>query len=128
MRKYTGKHSLLIVAVVINVAIFLVLSILHFYWAAGGKLWYEDVLPTNSKGINRLNPSAASASIIAVGMIVLAFITAGNLSLFSRHVNRRYFRFGALAITTIFCLRAVDFFSLVCICCVVKFVHFYVCP
>jgi len=113
MRKFSDKHNILIVPVIINVIIFLLLSILHFYWVLGGKLWYEDVLPTNSKGTNRLNPGTAATLIIAIGLLLLAFITAGNQGLFDKYVNRKYFRYGALAIALVFLLRAIGDFRFI---------------
>ncbi|MEO5983877.1 MAG: DUF3995 domain-containing protein [Ferruginibacter sp.] len=107
MRKYSDKPNFSIVAVVINTVAFLLLSILHFYWTLGGKLWYDDVLPTNSKGTNKLHPSTAAGLSIAIGLLLLAFITVGNKGLFEKYVKRKYFRFGALAIAFIFLLRAI---------------------
>ena len=54
------KQITLIIPVIINTVIFILLSILHFYWASGGKLWYNDVLPTSSNGLHKLNPSTRS--------------------------------------------------------------------
>jgi hypothetical protein len=113
MKKYTDKNNILIFSVVINTTIFLLLSILHFYWTFGGKLWYEDVLPTNSRGLNRMNPSMTACLIIAFGLIFLAFITAGNQGLFDKYVKRKYFRYGALTIVVIFFLRAIGDFRFI---------------
>jgi len=113
MRKFSDKRNILIVPAITNTTIFLLLSILHFYWALGGKLWYEAVLPTNSKGTNRLNPGIAASFIIAIGLLLLACITAGNQGLFDKYVNRKYFRYSALAITLIFLLRAIGDFRFV---------------
>ncbi len=113
MMKYTNKYRILIFSVIINTAIFLSLSILHFYWAFGGKLWYEDVLPTNSSGLRRMNPSMTAGLIVALGLIFLAFITIGNQGLFDKYVKRKYFRYGALAIAVIFFLRAIGDFKFI---------------
>ncbi len=113
MKKYTNKYRILIFSVVVNTIIFLSLSILHFYWAFGGKLWYEDVLPTNSSGLRRMNPSMAATLIIAFGLIFLAFITTGNQGLFDKYVKRKYFRYGALIIAVIFFLRAIGDFKFI---------------
>jgi hypothetical protein len=113
MTKYTNKDRILIIPVVINTAIFLSLSILHFYWDLGGKLWYEDVLPTNSSGLRRMNPSMTAGLIIAFGLIFLAFITTGNKGLFDKYVKRKYFRYGTLIIAVIFFLRAIGDFKFI---------------
>jgi hypothetical protein len=113
MKKYSNKHKILIVPVIINTVLFLLLSILHFYWTLGGKLWYEDVLPTNLKGTNRLNPSTASGLIISFGLLLLAFITVGNQGLFDKYFNGKYFRYGTLVIALIFFLRAIGDFRFI---------------
>ncbi len=113
MSKYSDKIDISIVPVIINTVIFVLLSILHFYWSMGGKLWYDAVLPTNSKGTNRLNPSTTAGLIIAFGLLLLAFITAGNQGLFDKYVNRKYFRYGSLAIAIIFFLRAIGDFRFI---------------
>lgn len=113
MKKDSNKPYLLLVSVIINTVIFLLLAILHFYWAVGGKLWYEDVLPTNSKGTNKLHPGTVAALIVALGLLVFAFITAVNGGLFYKSANRRYFRYGVLAIAIIFLLRAIGDFRFI---------------
>jgi len=74
MKKNFPGHEILIISVVINTLIFLLLSILHFYWSFGGQLWYDQVLPTNSRGTRRLNPGTASSLTIAFALLFFAFI------------------------------------------------------
>ena len=104
---------MLIITVVINTVIFILLSILHFYWAFGGNLWYNDVLPTSSNGLQKLNPSTTASLIIAFGLLILALITAGNQGLFDRYIKRTYFRYGTLIIAIIFLLRAIGDFKFI---------------
>ena len=113
MKKYSDEPNILIVPVFINTVIFLLLSTLHFYWTFGGKFWHEDVLPTNSKGTNRLNPSTAASLVIAIALLLLALITAGNQGLFDKYVKRKYFIYGSLAIAIIFFLRAIGDFRFI---------------
>jgi hypothetical protein len=61
MNRHTKK------AVIIITVIFLIISLFHFYWALGGHLWYEEVLPANSLNTKRLNPSPTAALIVAFG-------------------------------------------------------------
>jgi hypothetical protein len=100
-------------SVISNSSIFILLSILHFYWAFGGRIWYEDVLPTSSNGLNRLNPSATAAVIVAFGLLFLTLITVSNLGLFDRYIKRKYFRYAALIIAIIFFVRAIGDFKFV---------------
>ena len=113
MKDYTFKRSVLIISVIINSFIFLILSTLHFYWALGGRLWYDDVLPTSSNGLHKMNPSATSAIIIAFVLLFLALITAGSQGFFDRYIKRSYFRYGTLIIAIIFFLRAVGDFRFI---------------
>ncbi|HVG42802.1 MAG TPA: DUF3995 domain-containing protein [Chitinophagaceae bacterium] len=110
---YGFKKSLKMIPVIINTVIFSLLSILHFYWSFGGKLWYDKVLPTSSNGLNTLNPSSAARFAVAVGLLFFALITAGTKGLFDPYINRTYFRYGALVIALIFFLRAMGDFKFV---------------
>ncbi|MGY4386302.1 hypothetical protein ACVWYN_003353 [Pedobacter sp. UYP24] len=107
------KHFASTILIVVNTSIFLLLSILHFYWAIGGQLWYGDVLPTNSSGLKVLNPSIMGTLTIAIGLLLLALITIGNNGLFDKYINRKYFRYGTLGIAIVFFLRAIGDFKFV---------------
>jgi hypothetical protein len=113
MNNYISKRTLLVIHVIINTVIFSLLSILHFYWAFGGRVWYDDVLPTNSKGTNRMNPGTVAGFIVALGLLVFALITADNLGIFDKYARRRYFRYGALIIAIIFFVRAIGDFKFI---------------
>ena len=102
-----------IIPVVINTVIFILLSSIHFYWAFGGKLWYDDVLPTSSNGLHKLTPSMAASLMIALGLLFLALITLGNQGLFDKYISRKYFRYGILIITMLFLLRAIGDFRFI---------------
>ena len=113
MKKFFVSDNPVIVSVVILTFIFLLLSILHFYWAFGGRLWYKDVLPTNSKGLNRMNPGKAVTLVVAFGLLFFALLTLAGSGLFDKYIQKRYFRFGALGIMIIFLLRAIGDFEFV---------------
>lgn len=108
-----SKRSPIDIAVVINTVIFFLLSLIHFYWAFGGRLWYDDVLPTNSRGTQKLNPSTTAGLIVALGLLFFALITIGNGGLFNRYIKMVYFRYGALLISSIFLLRAIGDFRFI---------------
>jgi hypothetical protein len=101
------------IGVLINTTIFILLSALHFYWAFGGKIWYDEVLPTSSNGLHKFNPTIGSSLFVAAGLLFLALITAGNHGLFDKHLRRVYFRYGALIIAIIFLLRAIGDFKFI---------------
>jgi hypothetical protein len=89
------------------------LSLLHFYWAFGGQMWFDSVLPTNSGGTKMLNPSMLTTLTVAFGLLFLAFITVANIGFLDNYINRKYFRYGVLIIAVIFILRAVGEFKFV---------------
>jgi hypothetical protein len=113
MKKFFDKRNLLIIPVIVNTVLFILLSILHFYWAFGGKLWHVDVLPTNSKGSKRMEPGITATFIVAFGLLLLAFITIGNRGTWDKHINRKYFRYGALLISITFFIRAIGDFKFI---------------
>jgi hypothetical protein len=113
MNKYLDIDSSLPIFITINTIIFLLLSLLHFYWAFGGQLWFHEVLPTNASGSMKLNPGRTSGVIIGTGLLFLALITIGNQGLFNHLINEKYFHYGALVIAIIFLLRAIGDFKFI---------------
>ncbi len=100
-------------AIITVTTIFSLISLLHFYWASGGQLWYSEVLPTNSLNTQRLNPSPTAALIVAFGMLLMAVVVIGCQGVFDKYLNRKYFRYGTLLISLIFLLRAIGDFRFV---------------
>ncbi|MEO6870466.1 MAG: DUF3995 domain-containing protein [Ginsengibacter sp.] len=101
----------MIILIVINVIIFLLLSILHFYWAFGGKLWYSDVLPTSKNGLRKINPGMIAGFVVAFGLLFFAIIILGNRGLLDKYISVKYFRYGTLIIAAIFLFRAIGDFK-----------------
>lgn len=110
MHTKTRGH-IISVLISINTAIFLILSLLHFYWAFGGEMWYADVLPTNSTGSKRMSPGIIAALIVSIGLLLLALITIGNKGIWDKYITRKYFGYGALLIAVIFLIRAIGDFK-----------------
>ncbi|MHA4842919.1 DUF3995 domain-containing protein [Flavitalea antarctica] len=105
------KFVTLTVLIAVNTIILLLLSCLHFYWGFGGTLWYDEVLPTNSTGSERLNPGTVATFVVAFALQLLALITIGNSGVWDKLVKRRYFRYGALLISVAFFARALGDFK-----------------
>ncbi|HFC00954.1 MAG TPA: DUF3995 domain-containing protein [Phaeodactylibacter sp.] len=61
-------------------AVFLTLSILHFYWAFGGKWGFAEALPTNEKGERILNPKPIESTVVGFGLLLFAifYFTKGG--------------------------------------------------
>lgn len=113
MKNYPFKKSILIIPVIVNTVIFILLSILHFYWTLGGKLWLDNVLPTSSNGLHQLKPGTTATLIVSFGLLFLAIITAGSRGWFDRYIKRIYFFYGNLIIGIIFFSRAIGDFRFV---------------
>ena len=96
-----------------NTVIFSLLSLLHFYWAFGGTVWLDGVLPTNSSGVKMLTPTTPITLLVAFALFSFALTSAGNYGVFDQFINRSYFLYGTLLIAVIFLLRAVGEFKFV---------------
>ncbi len=79
----------------------------------GGTLGYDEVLPTNTMGTKRLDPSTVAGLIVAIGLLLMAFVTIGTQGMFDRYLNRKYFRYSTLLISLIFLPRAIGDFRFV---------------
>lgn len=97
--------------------IFAVISLFHFYWAAGGTFGSSVAVPTvavPSRGNVRVfKPSAGGTILVAVAFLLAIAVILGQLRLLGEAVPHRVFRWGTWAIALIFFLRAVGEFRLV---------------
>jgi hypothetical protein len=57
--------------IIIDSLIFIILGLIHFYWAFGGTIALNKVIPTTIEGIKLFNP--AKSLTIVVGIILLSF-------------------------------------------------------
>jgi hypothetical protein len=97
-----------------NAFIFLILSLLHFYWLLGGKWGMDSIVPTNERTSDKLfKPSAFSTLVVAVGLLVFGLVEVGSTGIFSDWADLKYFRWGNLLIVFIFLVRAVGDFKYV---------------
>lgn len=113
MKNSKETAHLLSISIAVNTIIFLILSLIHFYWAFGGTLGLENVLPTNSTGSKRMEPGLVATFIVAFGLLILIFITIGNKGILDKYIDRKYFRYGALLISVIFFIRAIGDFKFI---------------
>ena len=102
---------LLIIAV--NTLVFLALSVIHIYWAFGGKRAVESTLPTTPDGQFLFKPGLLSTLVVALGLLIFAVITVGDSGVLDPWIDRPYFHFGTWAITLIFTLRAIGDFNFI---------------
>jgi len=61
------------------VLIFILLSLLHFYWGAGGKWWLDNSLPIDIENENIKYPSSGLTYLVAIGLLFFAM----NIACFS---------------------------------------------
>lgn len=109
-------HTIMIyIFVTINTIIFLFLSLLHIYWAMGGKWAAKGVFPQNPDNEQSMNfmPGAVITLVVAAGLFVFALITLGNIGLFGSWLPPHYFTIGLWIIAGIFLLRTIGDFKYV---------------
>jgi hypothetical protein len=99
--------------VVTNTFIFVVLSLLHFYWATGGSFGSVISLPGRPDGQLLFKPGPLSTVVVALGLLVFAFITVSALPDFEFGINGRFRHYGLWIIALIFISRAAGDFKYV---------------
>ncbi len=66
---------------IVLIIIFSSLSLLHFYWAAGGQWWLSNALPTNENGQHVLKTGPVSSMVVGLGLLGFAsyyFVLSAN--------------------------------------------------
>jgi Protein of unknown function (DUF3995) len=101
---------MLLITVFLNMAIFALLSSLHFYWAFGGKWGFEKSLPEKTDGAKLFHPKALDCLLIA--LILMSFSYFHWLVFVSR-IPFYWQKIGIACITGIFILRAIGEFKYV---------------
>lgn len=101
------------ILILTNTLILVLISLLHVYWAYGGKWGADAAHPTTRDGEYVINPGKRATLIVAFGLAVFALITLGNFGWFDGVINRKYIDSGTWLITVIFLLRAVGEFNYV---------------
>jgi hypothetical protein len=96
----------------LNLVIFILISLIHVYWAFGGKWGVEGVIPKLENKSGALKPPPAATLIVAGGILVFALIHAGALGLISV-VTSDYLAIGLIIIAIIFALRTLGDFKYV---------------
>ena len=96
----------------INALIFIMLSTVHAYWALGGKTELTASLPTDSGGTIRLRPTVGMTWTVALGLLLLAGLSALHLFFGPGHFPV-WLRVADGSMAAIFGLRAVGDFRYV---------------
>ncbi|MHA3788385.1 DUF3995 domain-containing protein [Flavobacterium hauense] len=103
----------MIFLVLINTAIFIMLSFVHVYWALNGSLGKNGVVPTQNDGKVLFEPGIMGTFIVAAILGIFAFITAGDLGIYEAYLSAGFIKYATLAIGILFLLRAMGDFKYV---------------
>jgi len=100
------------VALIVTV-IFFLLSLIHFYWASGGKIGIEKVIP-EIDGNPAMTPGAIITIIVAIGLLGIALISylLGHYEL-KQYEYGEYIVYSGWALSLILIIRAIGDFKLV---------------
>lgn len=103
--------------ILVNVLIFIAISLLHFYWAFGGTWGLEDAMPEQFKKkffdpkFKLLNTLTTVA--VTFGLLAFAAITASNSPSVDFGLKSELVKIGTAVIAGIFLLRSIGDFRLV---------------
>jgi Protein of unknown function (DUF3995) len=101
----------LIIISILVATIFFLLSVIHFYWAMGGKWGMDVTVPTNATGKKMLSPSAMASVLVGVGLLLMCLIQLKNMLSFLNAIDSRLFKYGNFFIAFIFLARAIGDFK-----------------
>ncbi len=102
--------------VLINIIIFLTLSLIHWYWAFGGTWAIEYTIPDQFKESffdkgNAFKTTIATI-IVAIGLLAFSWITASNYFMVSNLLEPKHIKLLTRVIGGIFIFRAIGDFNL----------------
>ncbi len=91
--------------------IFLALSIIHYYWAFGGKWALNSALPTNKLGKKMLNPSVLMTVIVGVilSLFSIYYLQKGNIA--QINLPKKISSYLGYGIPVLFLIRAIGDFT-----------------
>jgi len=97
--------------VILTICILIAISILHIYWANGGKFALDNAIPTTIKGIKVFNPGKLLTFLVSVLLLVFAYVAYilqfDNLNL----LFTNYYMIAGKIVSTIFIIRVIGDFK-----------------
>jgi glucan phosphoethanolaminetransferase (alkaline phosphatase superfamily) len=96
---------------IINTLIFTVISGFHFYWAMGGKVGFNVVLPSNTEGDKALNPSKSITCIAALVFLSIAIFYLIKVHLIDFPLPQFALNYGLYALASVLIIRAIGDFK-----------------
>ncbi len=97
----------------ILIIIFLIISIIHFYWVFGGLKGLNKALPTDEKGKRVLNPGKIETSVVGIGLLLFALYYSTKVGILEIELPKLIVRYSGWIISSIFILRAIGEFKYV---------------
>lgn len=104
---------MVLVLSVINALIFTIISGFHFYWAMGGKVGFDVVLPLNTEGAKSLNPSKLITFIAACVFLSIAIFYLIKAHLIHLQLPDLMINYGLYALSIGLIIRAIGDFKYV---------------
>ena len=89
------------------------LSFVHVYWAMGGGLDHNGVIPTFPDGQPVFNPGIVGTFAVAAALGIFAFVTIGNLGIYDEYIPHALIKYATIIIGIIFLLRSMGDFKYV---------------
>ena len=93
--------------------IFLLLSLIHLYWAFGGKWGLHAAIPTNENNEQAISPKFVACIIVAAIMIACALYMLIVVKIWVVALPNWVIKFGTYGIGFVFLLRAIGDFKYV---------------
>lgn len=104
-----------IILAFILTAIFIFLSLLHGYWALGGKWAIEKTIPTRFQDSffdqNNHLKIVMATFVVAAGLMALAIMVAGYIGKVNIPVNAELLRIGLILAAIVFLIRSIGNFK-----------------
>jgi fatty acid desaturase len=97
----------------ILILIFSLLSLIHFYWAFGGKWGASAVIPTKTSQKKAIQPGPVASIIVAIGLAVLGALIAWKAGWIQLQLPYLVENFALLFIAVVFLIRAIGDFKYV---------------
>ncbi|MEE3998755.1 DUF3995 domain-containing protein [Tenacibaculum sp. FZY0031] len=99
---------------VICVLILFFISLIHVYWAFGGTLWVNAVIPTRTANEKAMNPPKLLTFVVAMVISGFAVVYAEKIQLFTLGSIPTWLQeYGLYVVASIFLIRAIGDFKYV---------------
>ncbi|WP_343570538.1 DUF3995 domain-containing protein [Sphingobacterium sp.] len=90
---------------IVIATIFIFLASLHFFWLLGGHWGMNVAVPTDLNGRRIFNPTRVDTLLVAVGLLIFAFVNLCAIGVLDVPLDAKYIRYGMSMISGIFLLR-----------------------